>query len=43
MEQLSRWLITAALIAPALHAAENYPNRPIRMIIPSGAGGITDG
>lgn len=42
MKQLSRWLITAALIAPALHAAENYPNRPIRMIIPSGAGGITD-
>ena len=23
-------------------AADNYPARPIRMIIPSGAGGITD-
>lgn len=42
MKQFSRWLIAAALVAPALHAAENYPNRPIRMIIPSGAGGITD-
>lgn len=42
MKQFSRWLIAAAFIAPALHAAENYPNRPIRMIIPSGAGGITD-
>lgn len=42
MKPFSRWLIAAALIAPALHAAENYPNRPIRMIIPSGAGGITD-
>src|ERR1700675_422728 len=37
--------ITAALcIAPALHAAaaEKFPVRPIRLIIPSGAGGITD-
>lgn len=42
MKHFSRWLIAAALIAPTLHAAENYPNRPIRMIIPSGAGGITD-
>ncbi len=42
MKPFSRWLIAAALIAPTLHAAENYPNRPIRMIIPSGAGGITD-
>ncbi len=27
---------------PSAHAAETYPSRPIRMIIPSGAGGITD-
>jgi len=34
----------AALLACALpaYAAESYPSRPIRMIIPSGAGGITD-
>src|SRR5690606_34521899 len=37
--------VTAALLAvPATHAfsAEPYPSRPVRMIIPSGAGGITD-
>jgi tripartite-type tricarboxylate transporter receptor subunit TctC len=39
------WLIAAAaLIAPVLQAgaAEKFPARPVRMIIPSGAGGITD-
>jgi tripartite-type tricarboxylate transporter receptor subunit TctC len=39
------WLIAAALqSAPMLQAeaAESYPSRPVRMIIPSGAGGITD-
>ena len=39
------WLIAAALqSAPLLQAeaAESYPSRPVRMIIPSGAGGITD-
>jgi tripartite-type tricarboxylate transporter receptor subunit TctC len=30
------------LCAQAAQAADTYPNRPIRMIIPSGAGGITD-
>lgn len=42
MKYPSGLLLAAALLAPALHAAENYPTRPIRMIIPSGAGGITD-
>jgi tripartite-type tricarboxylate transporter receptor subunit TctC len=42
MKYLSVLLTTAALVAPALHAAENFPTRPIRMIIPSGAGGVTD-
>jgi tripartite-type tricarboxylate transporter receptor subunit TctC len=39
------WLVVAAMwSAPMLtaEAAEKYPSRPIRMIIPSGAGGITD-
>ena len=39
------WLIAAALqSAPILQAeaAESYPSRPVRMIIPAGAGGITD-
>ena len=33
-----------ALVAPlsAVTAAEKFPSRPIRLIIPSGAGGITD-
>jgi tripartite-type tricarboxylate transporter receptor subunit TctC len=41
-------LITIAIAvlcsSPALHAAaaEQFPSRPIRLIIPSGAGGITD-
>jgi tripartite-type tricarboxylate transporter receptor subunit TctC len=31
-----------ALAALPAHAADSYPSRPIRMIVPSGAGGITD-
>ena len=42
MKHLSGLLLATALLAPALHAADNFPTRPIRMIIPSGAGGITD-
>ncbi len=36
--------LSAALLlsATAAGAADGYPNRPVRMIIPSGAGGITD-
>ncbi len=40
------WLLMTALVAAALfhvHAeAQTYPTRPVRMIIPAGAGGITD-
>jgi len=39
------WLLVgAALFGPKLEAAaaEAYPSHPIRMIVPSGAGGITD-
>jgi len=31
-----------ALIAASVSAAESYPSRPIRIVLPSGAGGITD-
>lgn len=34
--------VSILLCAQAAQAADSYPNRPIRMIIPSGAGGITD-
>jgi tripartite-type tricarboxylate transporter receptor subunit TctC len=29
------------IVAP-LHAADNFPSKPIRMIVPTGAGGVTD-
>jgi tripartite-type tricarboxylate transporter receptor subunit TctC len=37
-------LILAALLAaaPCAFAAEAYPARPVRMVIPAGAGGVTD-
>lgn len=34
--------VSILLCTQAVQAADTYPNRPIRMIIPSGAGGITD-
>src|SRR5262245_57567760 len=34
--------LAACLLAAAAGAAEKYPSRPVRIIIPSGAGGITD-
>ncbi len=44
---MSRSLGAAALCAVAfavthVYAADNFPSRPIRMIVPSGAGGVTD-
>ena len=45
MTRFSRGLIVAAALL-ATHtgagAADSYPSRPVRIIIPSGAGGITD-
>ena len=44
--RIRAWLIAAsALLTPAAHAAataDTFPARPVRLIIPSGAGGITD-
>lgn len=44
MRNLRRLLIVPVMLAgmPASQAADTFPARPIRMIIPSGAGGITD-
>ena len=44
MKHHSALLISAMLSVAAIPAqgADSYPNRPVRMIIPSGAGGITD-
>ena len=36
------FLSAALLPVPSSHAAETFPARPIRLIIPAGAGGITD-
>jgi len=45
MPRVASGLIVATVLL-AMHtgagAAENYPSRPVRIIIPSGAGGITD-
>jgi tripartite-type tricarboxylate transporter receptor subunit TctC len=44
MKTLAALLAVVAVVACARYttAAETYPSRPVRMIIPAGAGGITD-
>ena len=39
--RLMSWVVLLA-VPPLAAAAEAYPVRPVRMIVPSGAGGITD-
>jgi tripartite-type tricarboxylate transporter receptor subunit TctC len=35
-------IVSIALAAAHVSAADSFPSRPIRMIVPSGAGGVTD-
>ena len=43
MRALGPWLFLSALLAaPSVHSADNYPVRPVRIVVPTGAGGITD-
>src|SRR5437763_16938139 len=35
-------VVLAALIAPSAVSAQDYPSRPVKMIVPVPAGGITD-
>ncbi|MBI2289231.1 MAG: tripartite tricarboxylate transporter substrate binding protein, partial [Betaproteobacteria bacterium] len=45
MLKFASWLLVGAALFGAQReaaAADAFPSRPIRMIVPSGAGGITD-
>ncbi len=42
MRRLRAPLITVALMASAAAAAQTYPNRPVKLIVPYGPGGGTD-
>ena len=35
-------MLVAALFVPQIADAQNYPNRPVRLILPFGAGGVAD-
>ena len=35
-------VLVAALLLPQIARAQNYPNRPVRLILPFGAGGVAD-
>jgi tripartite-type tricarboxylate transporter receptor subunit TctC len=46
MSEMRTWFrllcCVAALLAPAISAAQDYPNKPIRLIVPFPAGGPND-
>jgi tripartite-type tricarboxylate transporter receptor subunit TctC len=42
IQSLKHWFLTIIAITFATFSLANYPDRPIRLIIPSGAGGVTD-
>jgi tripartite-type tricarboxylate transporter receptor subunit TctC len=43
MRSLSLWLLVlASLAATPAQCADAYPSRPVRIVVPAGAGGITD-
>ena len=43
MKTLASWFFVLPLIAaPPAQSAESYPARPVRIVVPTGAGGITD-
>ncbi len=35
-------MLAAALLLPQIAEAQNYPNKPVRLILPFGAGGVAD-
>ncbi len=36
------WTLAAALIATGVHAQDNFPAKPITLVVPVNAGGVTD-
>lgn len=41
-QRLTKWILVAVLSSAGLAFAQNYPNKPIRLIVPFAPGGSTD-